>query len=305
MLDLVHIRSFVVLADELHFGRAARRLNMTQPPLSRHMQLLEAALGARLLERTSHSVALSPAGRSFLPEARALLRAVEHAAQVARRGAEAKGGGSLRVGFIGVAANGFLPRVVSLACSDMPDTELVLKELTTTAQMEALAIGRIDVGLVRAVAADFTGHSRRVLREPLALALPHGHPLAAKRRPALSDLEGEPFIMYSPDSPQLHAMLNQAFYAAGVRPRVVQALSHAHTILSLVSVGMGLAIVPSDSRNASFDKVTFRPITIAPGATVDLYAAWRPENRNAALHPFLAVVERVSEVSGLHPLAAL
>lgn len=294
MLDPTHIRSFVTLAEELHFGRAAKRLNMTQPPLSRQIQLLERELGVRLLERTSHSVALSAAGRAFLPEARAVLAASENAARVARRAAQARGGGALAVGFIGASTYAFLPRMVSRARSELPEVALTLKEMTGAAQVEALALGRIDVGLVRPLPEPFAGLASCVMREDLALALPHEHPLAARRRPALRDLEGEPFIMYSPDGPYMHALLSSVFRAAGVRPRVVQALSEAQSILALVSTGMGLALVPAETRNACFDNVTFRPITVAPGATVELHAAWRPENRNPAMGPFRDLLHRVA-----------
>jgi DNA-binding transcriptional LysR family regulator len=293
VLNLVHVRSFVALAEELHFGRAARRLNMTQPPLSRQIQLLEEEIRVRLVDRTSHSVALTPAGRTFVPEARALLAAAEQAAQATRRAAQTGGGGSLTIGFFGAVANGFLPRLVAHARVEIPGTALVLKEMMSPAQFEALALGRLDLGLVRNVPKNFDGHSRCVLREPLVLALPHGHPLAARRRTTLVDLEAQPFIMYSEDSPILHGMLKQAFQAAAVRPQVVQALGQAHSILSLVSIGMGLAIVPRDASNASFDNVTFRPITVAHGATVDLHAAWRSDNRNPALPELIAMLENM------------
>src|SRR5690349_22295419 len=136
-MELRHLRYFVTVAEELHFGRAAKRLNMTQPPLSRQIQLLERELGVRLFERTSHSVALSAAGRAFLPEARAVLAASENAARVARRAAQARSGGALAVGFIGASTYAFLPRMVSLARSELPDVTLTLKEMTGAAQVEA------------------------------------------------------------------------------------------------------------------------------------------------------------------------
>ncbi|MCK8786232.1 LysR family transcriptional regulator [Roseomonas sp. NAR14] len=294
MLDLVHLRSFATLAEELHFGRAARRLHMTQPPLSRQLQLLERELGVRLLDRGGQGVALTAAGRAFLPEARALLAAGETATQVARRAAQAKPGGALTIGLIGAAAYAFLPRLVSRARAELPDIALTLKEMMGAAQVEALALGRIDLGLARPLTRPFDGAAACVMREPLALALPEGHPLAARRRLALRDLEDVPFIMYSPDGPYLHALLTDAFRAAGVRPRVVQAMSHAQSILSLVSTGMGVAIVPAEARNACFGSVVFRPIRVAPGAMAELHAIWRPENRNPALPPFRALLRRVA-----------
>lgn len=294
MLDLSHVRSFVVVAEELHFGRAARRLRLTQPPVSRHVQLLEAELGVCLLSRTSHSVALTPAGQTFLPEARALLGASERAAQLARQAAQVVGSGALTVGFIGSSTYDFLPRIINRTRAELPNTELVLKEMLGSAQIDALQLGRIDIGLLRPSPSSVAYASSCVLREGMALALPRGHRLATGRWPDLSDLEGEPFIMYSPDSPYMHALLSNAFAAAGIRSRVVQAVSQAQTILSLVSTGVGLALVPEDARNACFDSVTIRPIAAKPELVAELHAIWRPENRNPALGPFRDLLHRIA-----------
>jgi DNA-binding transcriptional LysR family regulator len=293
VLDLNHLRSFVALAEELHFGRAARRLNMTQPPLSRQIQLLEAELGVRLLDRSRHSVSLTAAGRALLPEARALLGAGERTAQVARQAAQSAGGGTVTLGFIGASTYTFLPRLIRSARVELPDTEIVLQEMSGAAQLEALAVGRLDVGLVRPFSSPVSASSSCVMREGLALALPHGHPLAARRRPALSELEGEPFIMYSAEGPYMRALVSAVLDTAGVRPRVVQAVSQAHTILSLVSAGTGLALVPEEARNASFDNVTFRPIAVPDRPVVELHAIWRPDNRNPALGPLRDLLHRV------------
>jgi DNA-binding transcriptional LysR family regulator len=169
----------------------------------------------------------------------------------------------------------------------------VLKEMSGVAQIEALELGRIDLGLVRPVPEPFDGVSSCVMQEGLALALPQGHPLAGRRRPALRDLEGEDFIMFSPDGPYMHALLSDAFRAAGVRPRVVQAVSQSQTVLSLVSTGMGVAIVPEEVRSACFDNVVLRPIATTPGLAVELHAVWRPGNGNPALPPFREMLHRV------------
>ena len=129
MLDLTHLRSFAAVATDLHFGRAAKRLNMTQPPLSRQIRLLEESLGVQLLERTSHSVKLTPAGRAFLPEAQALLQQTERATQVARRAVRPHSG-ALSIGFIGASTYGFLPRLVTRARIELPDIELTFKEMS-------------------------------------------------------------------------------------------------------------------------------------------------------------------------------
>jgi DNA-binding transcriptional LysR family regulator len=294
MLDLTHIRSFVALAEELHFGRAARRLNMTQPPLSRQIQLLEAELGVQLFDRSRHAVALTSPGHAFLPEARALLGATERAAQVARRAVQSRGRGTVNLGFIGASTYAFLPKLIDHARTELPDMEIVLKEIDGAAQLEAVRVGRLDIGLVRPFPLPDTVSSACVMREGLALALPPGHPLAAKRRLGLRDLSGEPFVMYSTDGPYMHALLSNTFAAAGVRPRVVQAVSQAHTILSLVSAGTGLALVPEEARNASFDTVTFRPIVIPSAPLVELHAIWRPDNANPALGPLRDLLRRIA-----------
>lgn len=283
MLDLTHLRSFVAVATELHFGRAARRLNMTQPPLSRQIRLLEEELGLRLLERTSHAVALTPAGRVFLPEARALLGAAEEAAQVARRAAARPGAGTLTIGFIGAATYDFLPRTVTAAREALPATALTLREMPSRAQVDALLLGELDLALVRPVGPAPGLQSALVMREDLALALPQDHRLASRTRIGLAALKGESFIGYSPDGPYMRALLSDAFRATGIQPRVVQAMAHAQAILSLVSAGMGVAIVPAGAQRACFSNVVFRPIRLPSGAIVELHAMWRLEDRNPVL----------------------
>jgi len=293
LLDLTHVRSFIALAEELHFGQAARRLNMTQPPLSRQIRLLEEELGVRLFDRNSHAVALAAAGRAFLPEARALLAASEAAAAAARRAARTRSGGSVTLGFIGASTYAYLPRLVARARAELPDTELLLKEMSGAAQVEALTLGRIDLGLVRPLGGASPLMASCVMREELALAIPLGHRLAGRRRAPLRELEGEPFITYSAEGPYMRALLSNAFQAAGVRPKVVQAVSQAQTILSLVSAGLGLAIVPGEVRAASFDNVAFRAIDAFPAPSAELHAIWRPEDRNPVLAPLRELSHQV------------
>jgi DNA-binding transcriptional LysR family regulator len=148
MFDLSQLRCFVAVAEELHFGRAAQRLNMTQPPLSRQVKLLEHIIGATLLERTSRSVRLTPSGRSFLPEAKRILKMAESAAEVARRIAHGKVG-SIKIGYTAVTAYSFLPRLVTACRAQFPEIDLSLKEMVSGDQIEALATGQIDIALLR------------------------------------------------------------------------------------------------------------------------------------------------------------
>jgi len=297
MLDLVHLRSFVTLASELHFGRAARRLNMTQPPLSRQIRQLEDYLSVQLFERTSHSVALTSSGRSFLPEALGLLRQCAEIEQAVRRLNPEKEG-EITIGFIGAASYSFLPRFLVMVARQYPAITINLKELTAAQQLNALEFGEIDLGIVRPVIGlnqkEF--ESALVMREELSVVLPLQNPLAQRQRLYLEDLGNEPFIMYHPDAPYLHGLLTDAFYAAGVFPPVVQNLTHAHAILSLVSVGMGVAIVPEEARNACFDNVVFRPIRLKDGITADLTVIYRRDTRNSAVSLFLEVAKTAGGV---------
>src|ERR1700756_3433178 len=195
MFDLNQLRCFVTVAEELHFGRAAARLNMTQPPLSRQIQVLEHIIDAPLLERTSRSVRLTPAGRSFLPEARRILKLAESASQVAQRIAKGKTG-SLKIGFTAAAAYGYLPELIAACRTKLPEIDFSLKEMVSGDQFEALASGQIDAGLLRPPIARPAFAARRVLAEPLIAAVPEKHPLATSETVSIKDFDGQSFIMY-------------------------------------------------------------------------------------------------------------
>lgn len=290
MFELGQLRCFVAVAEDLHFGRAAARLNMTQPPLSRQIQLLEHVLDVRLLDRTSRSVRLTPAGRAFLPEARRLLRLAESAAVEARRVARGEAG-PLTLGFTAGASYGFVPRLVALAKTALPDVDLVLKELTTAEQMEALAFNRLDLGLVR-LPIDRRGiEVACVLREPLLLALPASHPRATGREPVLADIDRQPFIMYSPMTGRyFYDLLASLFRAADIMPDHVQYTSQPHTTLALVSAGLGMALVPESARNLGFANVVLRPLRLAPATFAELFLVWKRDSGNPALPAFRALV---------------
>src|SRR3954453_15892050 len=198
-MELRHLRYFVAVAEELHFGRAARRLQLAQPPLSRQIQGLEQELGVRLLERTKRHVELTPAGKVFLEHARKLLTEADHAVAAARRAARGEIG-RLAIGFVGAATYSALPELLRVFHTRFPDVELVLYEMTSAHQHDALREGRIEVGFVRPAIPDDT-LARRVARgEPLVAALPAGHRLARRDEPIpLSDLAGEPFILFPRD----------------------------------------------------------------------------------------------------------
>lgn len=280
MFDLNQLRCFITVAEELHFGRAATRLNMTQPPLSRQIQVLEHIIDAPLLERTSRSVRLTAAGRGFLPEARRILKMAETASQVARRIASGKSV-SLKIGFTAAAAYGFLPDLAALCRTRLPEIDLALKEMVSGDQIDALASGQIDIGLLRPPIARPEFASKRVVAEPLLAAVPRRHRLASAASISIKDFDDLPLIMYSPSEARyFHDLLVTQFMRADVRPRYVQHLSQIHSMLAMVRAGLGVAIVPAAAACLRISGVRLRPLKLRSPAPVELFLVWRRDHEN-------------------------
>jgi DNA-binding transcriptional LysR family regulator len=298
MFDLNQLRCFVTVAEELHFGRAAARLNMTQPPLSRQIQVLEHIVDAPLLERTSRSVRLTPAGRSFLPEARRILKLAESASQVARRIAMGKTG-SLKLGYTAAAAYGYLPELIAACRARLPEVDFSLKEMVSGDQLEALASGQIDAGLLRPPIGRPELATRRVLAEPLLAAIPRKHPLASAATLSIKDFDGQPFVMYSPyESRYFHDLLVALFTHADILPRYVQHLGQIHSILAMVRAGLGAAIVPAAAASLRIADVKLRPLKLRTQAPVELFLVWRRDCENPLLP---SLVEIASEMKSSTP----
>ncbi|MGU3400882.1 LysR family transcriptional regulator [Brucellaceae bacterium D45D] len=293
MLELSHLRCFVAVAEELHFGRAAARLNLTQPPLSRQIQALETMLGVKLLDRTSRSVRLTRAGQRFLLEARDLLRMAEGAALAARRTASGQAG-SLTLGFTAASGYELLPRLIQHFRARAPDIDVVLKEMVSAHQIEALIAGRIDVGLVRPVFNRREFESLCVVREPLFLAMPDRHYLVNKPAISIADLDGHPIVTYSPyEARYFYDLVAALFAKAGVSPNYVQYISQIHSIIGLVKAGIGLALVPKAAKNLRFDGVTMLPITDT-SKSIELHAIWRSSNTDMALETLQRTLKSLS-----------
>ncbi len=288
--ELHQLRCFVAAAEELHFGRAAARMNMTQPPLSRQIQLLEHVLGVKLLDRTSRTVKLTPAGRVFLLEARRILRLTESAALATRRIATGEAG-TITLGFTAASGYSFLPRLLLQRASAAPNIHVALKEMVSAEQIESLLTGRIDVGLLRPPIARSEFTTLKVASEGLVAALPVGDGRLAQASLSLADFDDAPLVMYAPEGARyFHDMLDGLFKAARVTPRVVQSLSQIHSMLALVRAGIGAAVVPEAAMSLHFDDVHFRPVVTDPPHPVELYAAWRADNDNPALGAFLGLL---------------
>ena len=286
MFELIQLRCFVALAEELHFGRAAARVNMTQPPLSRQIQQLEHSVGASLVERSSRFVRLTAAGKAFLVDARAILRASEEA-MVTARGIARGEGGAITLGFIPATSYSLLPRLVAFMAAEMPHVELILKEMVTADQAEALATGRIDAGILR-MPIDRRGlEAVTVSHDPFVVAVPSGRPLAGGRALTVQDLDRQELVMYAPtESRYHHDLASSIFRAAGISPRFVQYAREIHTMLALVGAGIGVALVPATAGIMGFEGVTLQPITLVPPVVSELTMVWRQNHDNPALRVF-------------------
>ncbi len=288
MFSLARLSCFIAVAEELHFGRAAERLHMTQPPLSRQIQQLENELGVQLIDRTTRSVTLTPAGVAFLPDARRILQLAEGAALNVKR-VPAGDLGTVVVGFTAASAHAVLPRLLDKAREQLPDVKLELREMVSAAQIEGLMTGELDLGMARPPVKRPGIVSRPLLHEQLIAALPAAHPLVdITRQLTLNDLDGQDVIMYSPvQARYFNELLVSTFTIAGATPRYVQYVTQVHTMLVLVRSGIGIALVPASAATLHPDGVVFRSIGAFRERPVELDAAWRGDSTNPALHRLL------------------
>ena len=286
MFELSHLRCFVAVAEELHFGRAAERLNMTQPPLSRQIQQLEGDLGVSLVDRSNRTVALTAAGRVFLSDAKEILRLVEEARLSAGRVASGEGG-ALTMGFIPACAYELLPRIVSLMGRQLPNVELILKEMVTADQIDALTTRRIDLGILRAPVDRQLMRTLVIARDRMVLAVPSNHPFAEREEIASAQLNNEPFVMYAPvESRYHHDLLVGFFRDVDIQPRFVQFAREAHTILGLVGAGIGLAMVPQHAVRLRPQNVTVIELKQAKPVYSELTLAWLNKRDHATVNSF-------------------
>src|SRR6478609_5087166 len=281
MLDLFQLRCFAAVADELHFGRAAARLHMTQPPLSRQIQLLEHAVGVQLLERTSRRVRLTAAGAVLYKEAATLLRLAQQAADAAARTGKGQAG-RVVVGYTAVSGYALIPALLAEAGRRFPEIESELHEAVSSEQLRALDNEVLDLAFVRPLHTTGAFHYERVSREPMLMALHPTHPLAARKKPRLADLAGEPLIMYSErEGKYFYDKIVALFAASSTRPNYVHHIGQTHTIMALVAAGLGLAIVPASAQQLHFENVVFRPLWRSD-VFADIYLAWREDAFNPA-----------------------
>jgi DNA-binding transcriptional LysR family regulator len=291
-IELRHLRYFIAVAEELHFGRAALRLGIAQPPLSLQIQKLETELGTALFERSSRRVALTPAGKVLLDEGRQVLAGVEAAADAARRAARGETG-SLRVAFAASVMFLALPKIIRRFREEFPSVRLELRELPTGSQLVALRTGDLDIGFLREPPPDDELATETMMRERLVLALSKRHPLATRKRLRLSDVANEDFVLFPQDlAPGLYRHVLTVCAEAGVHPRIVQTSRELYTTVTLVEAGLGATIIPESVRKMGRRGVRYYPITSA-AATTRIDAAWRVDNESPVIPAFLEIARGV------------
>ena len=287
MFDLKQLRCFVAVAEELHFARAAGEMNMTQSPFRRQIRLLEQALGVQLLDRGSRHVRLTRPGRTFLADARLILQAATAGTTITRQVAAGERG-TIALGFTTAAGYGLMPRIVAACRTQLPDVTLALQELPSGQQVESILTGRLDFGLVWA-GTTAALCCMPLAAEPLVAALPAHDARLRKASLSPGDFDNGAFIMYDSDGASyLHGLVSQLL--EDFAPCLVQHVSSAHAILSMVGSGMGAALVPLSAAGLHVRGVGFRPLDCEQGHLVETHGVWRGDSPNPALTRFLGVL---------------
>jgi DNA-binding transcriptional LysR family regulator len=292
-MELRHLTYFIAVAEEMHFGRAAKRLNISQPPLSQQIMQLEAEIGVRLFNRTNRRVEITPAGMVFLAEARRVMTMSEEAV---RRAILADKGeiGLLAMGFIGSANYSVLPQVVREFRRRFQNVQLSLTEMSTSDQLEALLDGTIQVGFLRPP----QGIKEKgltvepVFREPLMVVLPRNHPLKREMSLTLRQLAKDSFIMIPRQiGPGFFDHLIVLCQKEGFSPNIVLEASQYHTVIGLVAAGLGIAVVPASMQRSRFEGVVFRALSGGTETILDM--AWVTGNQSLILQNFIHVARKV------------
>lgn len=292
-MDLRQLRYFVAVAEERHFGRAAARLHMAQPPLSQQIRNLERDLGLQLLSRTTRRVDLTDAGAAYLERAREILAAVDEAGHEARRVA-AGSVGRLAVGCVGSATYSLLPVLARALSDELPGVDFAFRgEMLVPDQIRGLRSGDIDIALLRPPVADPAIAVRVLRRERLVAALPAGHPLADRRRLPISSLRDEPFIVHSGRRESvMFDVVVRLCRAAGFEPTIRHEVDETSTLVTLVAAGLGVAIVPEPVAALQLGGVAIVPLA-ERDATTELAVAHRVDRTEPHLHRAVRTVARI------------
>ena len=313
-MDIRHLRYFLAVAEELHFGRAAMRLHIAQPPLSQAIRQLEEELGAALFTRTSRSVRLTAAGAALVGDARTVLEQLAQAEAKVRR-VHAGEAGELVVGYMNPVMDAVLCRALAAFRVKKPDVALRLRELPSPVQLDELRSGRLDIAFVRAGSEDQATAAGAelafcvVAREPYVLALPTEHPLAKLKRVPLRRAGHYPFLLFQRETlPALHDAIMAAFRANGGEPVISQVVQGKHASLTLVAAGMGLCLVPASAAQWRRSGVVLRPVDLEQSSgdadaqlpVVEMHAVWVPGRVPASGLALAEIATRVNLQTTAH-----
>lgn len=291
-MDLRHMRHLVAVAEELHFGKAAERLNMAQPPLSQSIKRLEDNLGVRLLERSRSGVSLTPAGEIFFREAKRTLMQADLTREATIRAAKS-GAGAIHVGFIGPAMFRLLPPIIARHRAEYPDVSVRLSQMTSAEQMQAIMEGKLDIAFVHpSVDLVEGGDSFVAERSHYVALIPEKWDLAQKAAVTLIELAAYPMILPPEhEAPTRVAAMRNAFREQGASPNIVQESSQTQTILSLVAGEVGVSLVMDVAVLTGISGVAFRPIVDLPSTLRwELSMAWHPNHTTDGSRKFMGIV---------------
>lgn len=298
-MDLRHLRYFIAVAEELNIGRAATRLHISQPPLTRQIQQLEEELGVRLLNRTPRGVELTQAGALFLDEARNIRAIVEQATERTQRAGQGKLG-RLDVGIFGTAILDAIPKLLLAFRRSYPEVKIVLHTMNKGEQIEALRQRRITVGFNRMLAPLPDIETRLVTTERLLLAVNHTSPLAALESVEFAALREHPLVLFPTGTrPNFIDKVMTLCHEAGFEPIVSQEVGDAITGVALAAGGFGVCLVPESATSLALPGVIYKPLTgLPPHARVDLSCIYRSDDRSPILDAFLGVIDHVRAGDG-------
>ncbi|MDO5289001.1 MAG: LysR family transcriptional regulator [Pseudomonadota bacterium] len=300
-MELRHLRYFLALADALHFGRAAQRLGLSQPPLTVAIQQLEADVGAPLFTRNSRGVQLTAAGQALVPQARATLEQAEQALHTARDAASGQLG-RLRVGFAGTVLYHGLPAMLRHLQAEQPRLALALRELSSSEQVLELLHGRLDAGFAHVAQVPEGLAEVPVASQAFVACVPAGHALARRRTLPLHALAGAPLALVSREvSPDYHARIVAACQAAGFAPQPLHELRHWLSVVSLVAQGLAVALVPAALRQAQLAGAAFVPVKDPQGLLprYETRCLWNPARAQPALALFLQAVQAQAKAGSM------
>ncbi len=291
-MNLRRLEYFLAVAEVRHFRRAAERLHVAQPALSVQVAKLEQELGVALLDRNRRGVELTPAGDALVARTRLLLPSLRDAFAEAAAVGEGRAG-RVVVGFVGSASYRLLPRVLRAAERELPESQIVLRQMASVPQTRALTVGELDLAVVRAPSPSRALAATRILVEPFVVALPTRHALTVSATVPARRLDGLPFVTLPPDAGVLRDAMLAELADAGACPSIVDEVADMPTVMGLVAAGRGVALVPASVASMRLKGVVFRPLR-SPTRRAELWALKRRDDQRPVVTALLGLLRRLS-----------